>query len=87
MFEEFPAGSLVLFDCRTADALANTTVRAMRDGSLKRVGVLLILDGEVLASWETLLKINLTLCTLWACTIVLVKPWTSRMKTNRAMME
>ena len=64
MFDEFPAGSLVLFDWRTADALANATVRAMRDGSLKRVGVLLMLDGDVLASRKTLLKISLTLRTL-----------------------
>ena len=62
---------------------ANTTVRATRDGSLKWVGVLLILDGEELASREPLLKINITLQTLWACTIVLVKPWTSRVKTER----
>ena len=36
----------------------------MRDGSLKRVGVLLMLDGDVLASRKTLLKISLTLRTL-----------------------
>ena len=80
MLDEFPAGSLVLFDWRTADALANTTVQATRDGS--QVGVLIILDVEVLSSRETLLKINITLQTLWACTIVLVKPWTSRVKTE-----
>jgi hypothetical protein len=72
MLDKFPAGSLVHFNWRTADGLANTTVRATRDGSLKRVDVLVILDDEVLASRETLLKINITLRTLWACTIILV---------------
>lgn len=50
MCDEFPARSLVHFDWRTADALVNATILALRDGSLKQVGILLTLDAEVLAS-------------------------------------
>ena len=41
-----------------------------KDGGFKRIGVLLILDGNALASRERLLKINLALRTFWACTAV-----------------
>ena len=68
---------------QTTDALVDATILAMQDGSLKQVGILLILDSEVLASLETLLKVNLTLRSLWACMLILIKQTTSRCKTER----
>ena len=55
----------------------------MQAGPFKRIGVLMILDTSSLASRERLLKVNLTLLTMWACTAVVIKPWTSRTKIDR----
>ena len=59
MFQEFPPGALVLLDWRKAESIPDATIRATKDGSFKRISMLLILNGNALASRETLLKIIL----------------------------
>ena len=79
MFEEFQLSALVIFDWCSADLLADT----MQAGTFKRIGVLMILDVSSLASRERLLKVNLTLRMMWACTAIVIKPWTSRTKIDQ----
>ena len=43
----------------------------------------MILDASTLASKERLLKVNMRLPTMWACTAVIIKPWTYRTKVDR----
>ena len=82
MYDEFAAGSLILINWRTADALVEATTHALRDGSLKRVGILFTLDTEALASRENLLKVNLSLRSMWGGGLILIKPKTSRCKCH-----
>ena len=83
MYDEFAAGSLILINWRTADALVEATTQALRDGSLKRVGILFTLDTQALASRENLLKVNLSLRSMWGGGLILIKPKTSRCKKER----
>ena len=83
MYDEFAAGSLILINWRTADALVEATTHALQDGSLKRVGILFMLDTEALASKENLLKVNLLSRSMWGGGLILIKPKTSRCKKER----
>ena len=70
-------------DGRSADPLADPALRAVQTGTFKGIRVLMILDARTLASKERLLKVNISLHTMWACTAVIMKPWTSRTKVDR----
>ena len=83
LFDEVEEGSLLIVEERTANALVDATVHANTAGLVKRVGVLFTFDAEAFASPSTLLEVNLTIRSLWAAGLVILKPRTNSMKTLR----
>ena len=83
MYNEISPGAMLVVDGRLADQLRDAMIRAVQQGSFKRIGVLVLLDKRTLVSKEQLEEVNICLRTMWASTSVIIKPWTDRIYVDR----
>ena len=78
MFTHVDEGSLLVVENLLLETLWDAVARVVEDGSFRRCGIALLVGEEVLGSNDALTQMNLSLRCIWASTIVVIKPWTSR---------